>query len=156
MDPSERRTRRVTAAATHKYSVLRRIGDGGMAEVFLAEMLCQPGYSKRVAVKRVLPRLTRNSRFIRMFLDEARLGLLLNHSNIVQVFDVGRADEAYFIVMEYVDGVNLKQVWEFYQARRSLLPLEATLQICIQICGGLQYAHHLTDGNGTPLNVVHH
>src|SRR5512138_11754 len=122
MDPSERRTRRVTAAATHKYSVLRRIGDGGMAEVFLADMLCQPGYSKRVAVKRVLPRLTANTRFMRMFLDEARLGLLLNHSNIVQVFDVGRADDAYFIVMEYVDGVTLRQVWEYFEACHLLLP----------------------------------
>ena len=83
-----------------------------MAEVFVAELLCQPGYSKRVAVKRVLPHLTRNHRFMRMFLDEARIGLLLNHANIVQVFDVGRVDDAYFIVMEYVNGANLKEIWE--------------------------------------------
>jgi len=127
-----------------------------MAEVYVAEMLCQPGYSKRVAVKRVLPRLARNTRFMRMFLDEARLGLLLNHSNIVQVFDVGRAEDAYFIVMEYVDGVNLKQVWELYEARKALLPLEVSLAVCIEICAGLHYAHHLTDGQGNPLNVVHH
>jgi serine/threonine-protein kinase len=143
-------------APAQKYSVLRRIGEGGMAEVFVAEMLCQPGYSKRVAVKRVLPRLARNTRFMRMFLDEARLGLLLNHSNIVQVFDVGRADDAYFIVMEYVDGVNLKAIWERYQERRALLPLEVSLRIMIEVLNGLYYAHHLTDSRGNPLNVVHH
>ena len=155
MEEQQERQRGVTSA-TPKYTVLRRIGEGGMAEVYLADMLCQPGYSKRVAVKRVLPRLTQNTRFMRMFLDEARLGLLLNHSNIVQVFDVGRAEEAYFIVMEYVDGVNLKQVWESFQLRRAALPLEVSLSICIQVCAALQYAHQLTDGEGAPLHVVHH
>lgn len=143
-------------SGAQKYTVLRHIGEGGMAEVFLAEMLCQPGYSKRVAVKRVLPRLARNARFMRMFLDEARLGLLLNHSNIVQVFDVGRSDDAYFIVMEYVDGVSLRQVWECYRGRGTTLPIEVSLAICIQICAALQYAHQLTDGEGRALNVVHH
>jgi len=138
-----------------KYRVLRRIGEGGMAEVFIAEMLCQPGYSKRVAVKRVLPHLALNKRFIRMFLDEARLGLLLNNSNIVHVFDVGRADEAYFIVMEYVNGVNLKQVRELYDQRDALLPMEVSIAITVEICRGLDYAHKLTDSQGNPLNIIH-
>lgn len=138
-----------------KYQVLRKIGEGGMAEVYIADMLCQPGYSKRVAVKRVLPKLAQNHRFIRMFLDEARLGLLLNHSNIVHVFDVGRANGSYFIVMEYVNGVNLKEVHEFYLVRNALVPLELTVSIAIEICRGLDYAHRLTDREGTLLNVVH-
>lgn len=138
-----------------KYQVLRKIGEGGMAEVYIADMLCQPGYSKRVAVKRVLPKLAQNHRFIRMFLDEARLGLLLNHSNIVHVFDVGRANSAYFIVMEFVNGVNLKQVCELYAAQQALVPLEVALAIVIEICRGLDYAHRLTDREGNPLRVVH-
>jgi serine/threonine-protein kinase len=140
---------------SQKYRVVRRVGEGGMAEVFLADMLCQPGYSKPVAVKRVLPHLARNQRFMRMFLDEARLGLLLNHCNIVQVFDVGRAEDAYFIVMEYVDGVSLKQLWELHQERR-LLPLQVSLQVLTEVCAALHYAHQLRDASGRPLNVVHH
>jgi serine/threonine-protein kinase len=140
----------------HKYRVLRCIGQGGMAEVFTADMLCQPGYSKRVAVKRVLPRLTRNARFMRMFLDEARIGLLLNHSNIVQVFDVGRAEGSYFIVMEYVDGANLRDIWVECQKRRTLMPLEISLAVIIDVCRALYYAHCLTDVRGNPLNVIHH
>lgn len=139
-----------------KYQVLRRIGEGGMAEVFLAEMRCQPGYNKRVAVKRVLPRLAGNDRFLRMFLDEARLGLLLNHANIVHVFDVGRAGGAYFIVMEYVNGVNLKELLKRQAGRNALLPVEIGVFIAIEICRGLDYAHHLSDRDGNPLNVVHH
>lgn len=126
-----------------------------MAEVYIADMLCQPGYSKRVAVKRVLPKLAQNHRFIRMFLDEARLGLLLNHSNIVHVFDVGRANGAYFIVMEFVNGVNLKEVFELYTARRLLVPVEMTVALIIQICRGLDYAHRMTDREGNLLRVVH-
>ena len=139
-----------------KYRVLRRIGEGGMAEVFAAELLCQPGYTKRVAVKRVLPRLATNKRFMRMFLDEARIGLLLNHSNIVQVFDVGRAEDSYFIVMEFIDGANLKEIWEECQARRTLVPLEISLSLIIDVCRALDYAHRLTDLHGNPLEVVHH
>lgn len=145
----------VVTDPVHKYRVLRRIGEGGMAEVFIAEMLCQPGYTKRVAVKRVLPRLTRNQRFMRMFLDEARIGLLLNHSNIVQVFDVGRAEDAYFIVMEYVDGANLKEIWEACRTRRELIPLEISVAVVIDVCRALDYAHRLTDVQGNPLEVIH-
>ena len=139
-----------------KYQVLRRVGEGGMAEVFLAEMRCQPGYSKRVALKRVLPRLVDNDRFLRMFLDEARLGLLLNHSNIVHVFDVGRAGGAYFIVMEYVNGINLKELLKQQAEHNLLLPVEMAVTITIEVCRGLDYAHQLTDREGTPLKVVHH
>lgn len=146
----------VLTEPNQKYQVLRRIGEGGMAEVFLAEMRCQPGYNKRVALKRVLPRLVGNERFLRMFLDEARLGLLLNHANIVHVFDVGRASGAYFIVMEYVNGVNLKELLKCRTDRNLLLPIEMSIAIAIEMCRGLDYAHHLTDREGNPLKVVHH
>ncbi|ACY18598.1 serine/threonine protein kinase [Haliangium ochraceum DSM 14365] len=141
---------------SQKYQVLRRIGEGGMAEVFLAEMRCQPGYNKHVALKRVLPRLAGNDRFLRMFLDEARLGLLLNHANIVHVFDVGRAGEAYFIVMEYVNGVNLKELLKRQGAHATLLPVEMSAFIAVEICRALHYAHQLCDRAGNPLRVVHH
>ena len=127
-----------------------------MAEVFCAELQSQPGYSKMVAIKRVLPRLSRNRLFMRMFLDEARLGLLLNHANIVLVFDVGKAGEDYYIVMEYVDGVDLKTVWDAYAAHGAIIPLEVSLYVAVEICRALDYAHSLSDANYQPLNVVHH
>ncbi len=127
-----------------------------MAEVFDAEMLSQPGYSKHVAIKRVLPHLGRNKMFIRMFLDEARLGLLLNHSNIVLVFDVGRAGKDYFIVMEYVDGLDLREIFDAYANRGNLVPLEVSVSIMLEVCKGLDYAHRLTDSLSRPLNVIHH
>lgn len=127
-----------------------------MAEVFCAELLCQPGYVKQVAIKRVLPHLSGNRLFIRMFLDEARLGLLLNHANIVLVLDVGRVGGDYFIVMEYINGVDLKSIWETYTSQGAMPPLETTLYLMVEICKGLDYAHRLTDHQGNPLDVVHH
>src|SRR3954468_3090488 len=96
-----------------RYRVIERLASGGMAEVFLAESAGLEGFKKKVAIKRVLPHLSEKKRFIQMFLDEARLGAHLSHSNCVQVFDVGVGDNAYFIVMEYVDGADLKAVIEW-------------------------------------------
>jgi len=91
-----------------------------------------------------------------MFMDEARLGLMLNHSNIVLVLDVGRAGNDHFIVMEYVDGVDMKQVSEAYVNRGAMPPLEFTLLMAVEICRALSYAHNLSDARGRPLNIVHH
>src|SRR5499425_3539402 len=95
-----------------RYRVLDRLAAGGMAEVFLAESAGIEGFKKQVAIKRVLPHLSEKKRFIAMFLDEARLSAHLSHSNCVQVFDIGVGDNAYFIVLEFVDGANLKSVAE--------------------------------------------
>ena len=97
---------------TEKYRVVRRLESGGMAEVFIGEAVRVQGFKKRVAIKRVLPHLAQNDDFIGMFLDEARLGARMNHANIVSVIDIGADDDTYFLVMEYVDGANLKTVME--------------------------------------------
>ena len=91
-----------------RYRITERVAAGGMAEVFRGVAESIQGFRKNVAIKRVLPALTKNKKFVAMFLDEARLSLHLQHANIVQVFDIGHADETYFIVMEFVDGVDLK------------------------------------------------
>src|SRR5690348_14708101 len=101
-----------------KYRITERIDAGGMAEVFrgIAESL--QGFKKNVAIKRILPHLTKNKKFIQMFLDEARLSLHLQHANVVGVFDIGvspgdgASAGAYFIVMEFVDGTHLKGIVE--------------------------------------------
>ena len=95
-----------------RYRVVEKLESGGMAEVFRAESEGLQGFKKQVAIKRVLPHLSEKKKFISMFLDEARLSAQLSHSNCVQVFDIGVGDNAYFIVMEFVDGANLKAIVE--------------------------------------------
>ncbi len=138
-----------------RYRVIDRLASGGMAEVFVAESAGLEGFKKRVAIKRVLPHLSQKKRFISMFLDEARLSAALSHSNCVQVFDIGIGDNAYFIVMEYVDGADLKGVVEFLKKDGKPFPLEAAVLICERICEGLAYAHEATGSDGKPLHIVH-
>src|SRR3954464_13332233 len=107
-----------------RYRVIERLASGGMAEVFLAESAGIEGVKKQVAIKRVLPSLSEKKRFIAMFLDEARLSANLTHSNVAQVFDIGVGDNAYFIVMEYVDGADLKAVIENMRKASRAFPVE--------------------------------
>ena len=141
--------------AEQRYRVTERLEAGGMAEVFVGEAASVQGFKKKVAIKRVLPHLAQNRNFIAMFLDEARLGAKLNHANIVSVFDIGAADNTYFIVMEYVDGTNLKTLMEALRKQGKRFPLKEALYLCMEACRALSYAHELTDDNEVPLNIVH-
>src|SRR3978361_623172 len=94
--------------ADSRYRITERVAAGGMAEVFRGIAESMQGFKKNIAIKRILPKLTKNKEFVSMFLDEARLSLSLQHANIVQVFDIGHSEDTYFIVMEFVDGVDLK------------------------------------------------
>ena len=146
-------------AANHmkseKYRVVKRLESGGMAEVFIGEAFRVQGFKKRVAIKRVLPHLAQNDAFIGMFLDEARLGARMNHGNIVSVIDIGAADNTYFIVMEYVDGANLKTVMESFRRRGQRFPLKEAIYMGMEACRALSYAHELIDEDGVPLGIVH-
>jgi serine/threonine protein kinase len=139
-----------------RYRITERIAAGGMAEVFKGVAESIQGFRKNVAIKRVLPALTKNKKFVAMFLDEARLSLHLQHANIVQVFDIGHADETYFIVMEYVDGVDLKQLLEWRRRTSRLLTIGQTVYIIMEVCKGLAYAHDAVHPEtGRPLGIVH-
>lgn len=126
-----------------------------MAEVFRAESAGLEGFKKTVAIKRVLPHLSEKKQFIGMFLDEARLSAHLSHSNCVQVFDIGVGDNTYFIVMEFVDGADLKAIIDQSRRGGQPFPLELAALICLRICEGLSYAHEATDGRGQTLGIVH-
>src|SRR6187549_623378 len=126
-----------------------------MAEVFRAESAGLEGFKKTVAIKRVLPHLSEKKQFIGMFLDEARVSAQLGHSNCVQVFDIGVGDNTYFIVMEYVDGADLKGVIEHRKKTATPFPVEEACLICVRICEGLSYAHELVDSKGNNLHIVH-
>jgi serine/threonine-protein kinase len=138
-----------------RYRVIEKLESGGMAEVFRAESEGLQGFRKQVAIKRVLPNLSSKKKFISMFLDEARLSAQLSHSNCVQVFDIGVGDNAFFIVMEFVDGANLKAIVEHIKKSAHDFPVEAGVYITLELCKGLAYAHELTDSSGVPLHIVH-
>lgn len=141
--------------ADHRYRVIKRLEAGGMAEVYLGEATGVEGFKKRVAIKRVLPHLAQNENFIRMFLDEARLSARLNHANIVSVFDISAREDTYFLIMEFVDGANLKKILESLQRRSQRFTLPEAVYVCAEACRGLSYAHELQDENGRALGIVH-
>jgi serine/threonine protein kinase len=139
-----------------RYRITERVAAGGMAEVFRGVAESLQGFKKNIAIKRILPALTQNKKFVAMFLDEARLSLLLQHTNIVQVFDIGHSDDTYFIVMEYVDGVDLKALTEWRRKINRRIPIAHSLYITMEICKGLSYAHELQNPEtGKPLGIVH-
>ncbi len=144
------------------YKIIRKLASGGFAEVFLATAEGVEGFSKTVAIKKILPNLVKNSeekeRFIRMFLDEARLWSQLNHNKIVQVFDLGTGNdngESFFIVMEYIEGANLEIIVRAARKRGFKIPYHHSVFITMQILEGLFYAHTRNDVNNQPLNIVH-
>jgi serine/threonine protein kinase len=145
----------MAAQPQQRYRVIEKIAAGGMAEVYRAESAGLEGFKKTVAIKRVLPHLSQKKEFIGMFLDEARLSAALSHSNVVQVFDIGVGDDTYFIVMEYVDGANLKAVIEHRKLIGRPLPVETACFITLRTCEGLAYAHEAMDALGQPLGIVH-
>ncbi len=139
-----------------RYRPLFKLDSGGMAEVYVAEAESVAGFKKKVAIKRILPSLLKEERFVRMFLDEARLSLNLNHANVVSVFDIGKSANAYFIVMEYVEGTNLKYILQYLAKHHRSVPIPLTVWVLNEVLKGLDYAHELRDAEtGRGLAIVH-
>jgi serine/threonine-protein kinase len=140
-----------------RYTILERVGGGGQAEVFRGVAESLHVVKKPVAIKRILPNLTNNATFVAMFLDEARLSLFLQHANIAQVFDISKApDGTYFLVMEFVDGLDLKLLIERTTLHKKRLELPHTFHIILECCKALHYAHTLEHPEtGAPLHIVH-
>ncbi len=135
------------------YRLREKIAQGGMAELYMADYVRQDGFKRTMAVKRVLPHLAKNQDFINMFIREARLAALLQHPNIVQIFDFGKIQKAYFIAMEYIDGMNLGQIMA---SLKSGLPVNMAMFVAIKISLGLDYSHKRKDDEtGKPLGIVH-
>lgn len=142
----------------HKTEIelLRLIAAGGMAEVYEADKHGCEGFSKRVAVKMMHKRWTRDPRFLQMFRDEANLVSDLVHENIVQTLQFGKTDEgAYFIVMEYVDGVPLSHFIACANRDAVAVPEALAVHLVSRIARGLAYAHHFRDDAGRSLDIVH-
>jgi serine/threonine protein kinase len=135
------------------YRLEEKVARGGMAELYLADYLREDGFRRKVAVKRILPHLAANPDFIKMFTREARLAALLQHPNVVQIFDYGKIEKAYFIAMEFIDGKNLGEILSSFGKG---LPVDHAVFIIAEICKGLDYSHTKKDDKtGEPLNIVH-
>jgi len=126
-----------------------------MAEVFLAIQTGLQGFEKYLAIKRIRPHLCGEEAFVRMFLNEARLAAQLQHPNIVQIFDLGRIGESYFIAMEYISGRDMSRVVPKAEELGIRMPIEYALTVASKVLDGLAYAHTKTDTFGKPLNIVH-
>ncbi|WP_395854096.1 protein kinase [Cystobacter fuscus] len=137
------------------YRLIRKLAVGGMAEVFLAKVVGAEGCDKSVAVKRILPSMARDREFVELFLREARLTVCLQHPNVVQVLDLGALEGQYYMVMEWVEGENLRALQRGAAARGLLLGLREVCFIVQQLAEGLAYAHGRVDAAGRPLHIIH-
>jgi serine/threonine-protein kinase len=138
-----------------KYTLMGKLGHGGMAEVFLGYAAGPAGFRKLCVIKRLHPNLEEEPGFVDMFLDEARLAARLSHPNVVQTYEVGDVDGSHFIAMEYLEGQGLDRIRQrCYRAGKKLSPPEAA-RVVSEALTGLQYAHELRDFDGTELNVIH-
>ena len=137
------------------YVILDRIGDGGMAEIFLAKMQGYSGFEKLVALKKIHPRYSQNQTFAQMLIHEAKLAATLNHFNVVQVHDLGEIDGQVYIAMEYVHGKDLAAVLSNTYRRKERLPLNLVLCIATEFMTGLDYAHRMRTSDGSPLGIIH-
>ena len=133
------------------YRIVGRIGSGGMAEVFLGKAVGAAGFEKDVAVKSILPAYTLDPTLTAMLIEEARLATYLNHTNVVQVLDLGKMGDRYFIVMEYVDGADLESVIK----HAGRVPPALAGRIASQVLSGLAFVHERRDASGRPLHLVH-
>jgi serine/threonine protein kinase len=141
---------------THgRYTILKKIADGGMAEIFLATQSGAEGFARTVILKRILPAFSGDLHFRNMLVDEAHIAMSLNHSNIVPVLDLGESNGRYFLVLELVDGWDLATI--FLRANKADFPLPPGLALHItgEVCRGLSYAHSKKSGDGKPLGIVH-
>jgi len=139
-----------------KYILLEKIAAGGMAEVYLAKSNGANGVSKFVAIKRILPQFSDNQDFIEMFKDEANVAINLNHSNVVSIYDFGIEKGQFFLVMEFVDGRNLRQILNELKKFNKSISIEQSVYIVKEAAAGLDHAHRCTDSkSGKPLNITH-
>jgi len=137
-----------------RYLLLDKIATGGMAEIFRAKSLGAEGFEKVVVIKRILPHYCEDDGFVTMFQDEARVAAHLNHANIVQIFDFDTVDGLQYIAMEYVEGHDLKRIFDTAVARGQLPTPQQAAFVAMEAARGLDYAHKRSH-DGVSLGIVH-
>jgi serine/threonine protein kinase len=138
-----------------KYLLIDKIAAGGLAELFQSKVTGAQGFEKLIAIKTILPHLAQENELISCFIDEAKLAALLNHQNIVQIYDFGDIDGTFYIAMQYLFGKDLRRVIDRAKEKRISIDLGYSLYITSLICSGLDYAHNLKDLQGSALKLIH-
>jgi serine/threonine protein kinase len=138
-----------------RYELTEKLASGGMAEIYRATYTGEGGFEKTVAVKRLLPAWSSNKEFVAMLIDEAKAQAKLSHPNIVQVIELGKEGESYFISMELVDGVDLGRLSNKILRENIRFPLKFIIYIVTQVLGALDFAHNQRGPDEKPLNIVH-
>ena len=138
-----------------KYVLTERIAQGGMAEIHLGKSVGSDGFARVCAFKRILPHFASDAEFIQMFRNEAMVAKQLQNKNIVQVFDFVGDGQSYMLVMEFVDGPDLRSVLAGAEAAKKRIPAELACYICIEMLSGLAYAHAAVDVSGKSMGIVH-
>ena len=143
------------ASVHQRYRIIDKIDAGGMAEIYRGVAISIEGFEKPVAIKRILPSLCQDKKFVTMFLDEARLSMSLNQANVVQIYDIGQVDDTYFIAMEYVDGGNLRRMMQRALDQGRPIPVPIACFLIAELARALAYAHEKTGPDGKSLGIVH-
>ncbi len=138
-----------------RYKILNLLGKGGTARVYRAVRGGQMGFGKEVALKVIDPEATADEEAALSLINEARLGGLLRHRNIVEIDDFEQVDGTFYIAMEFIDGWALEKVLTVLKNKKTMLPPTLVLTIMREICAGLHYAHDRTDRDGSSLNIIH-
>ena len=138
-----------------KYLLLRRIAVGGMGEIFYGKSSGIEGFEKEVAIKRMLPHLSADRDFIQMMVKEAKTTNLLVHPNIVQIYDLDKEGDEYYIAMEYVPGSTVSGILEQTRKANAMLPVQVPVHVVSQVLRGLSYAHNVPGPDGRRITILH-
>jgi phosphate/phosphite/phosphonate ABC transporter binding protein len=138
-----------------KFELLTCIGRGGMAEVFLARQKGEGRFERLVVIKRILPQFADDERFIDLFLEEARIAALLDHPNVVPIYDLGRVEDSYFIAMPFIHGLTVQSMMRETMSLGLPIPFGISCEIVRQALAGLHYAHERVGLTGEPMMLVH-
>jgi serine/threonine-protein kinase len=138
-----------------RYTVLAELARGGMAQVWLARAAGPAGFAKQLVLKTILPPLVDSGPFVQMFLEEARLAAMINHPNVVQIFDLGFERGMPFIAMELIEGRTLSDINEAHHTAGKPFGVHLAARIIAEACAGLDFAHKLRDVSGKPMGLVH-
>ena len=155
MDPLRSETPDFKPHLFGKFYLLQRLASGGMAEIYRAKVVGAAGFEKELALKRILAARAQDAGFIKMLVNEAKLTAQLTHSNIAQIYECGEVEATWFIAMELVYGVSLKEMMGAFARAGTTLSPEQAIFVVLQLLQGLDYAHRKTDAEGRPLRIVH-
>jgi eukaryotic-like serine/threonine-protein kinase len=138
-----------------RYELVKKLATGGMGEVWLARHTGPVGFEKLVVLKTLLPHLKEDQEFVNMFFDEARIAAVLSHPHIAQIFDLGEDKGEYFIAMEYVPGVSLRDALVLGAETNRPMPLALKCRVIADAAAALDFAHQAKTPSGQPLDLIH-